>query len=264
MSFAEIRSKVGHIKRYGQVMLALLHREELHRRRNPMEAVVLMMEPVFLIATLTTLWMFIGRKSGSVLASTPVLFYSTGLFIVYFFIFISRRMRRAVEPPARRFPIERRLDHIITHIVIRVFDYAILSVPLFGMIYVFFDRNAAPYDMGSVVGAVLAVTSLGFGWGIANMALGQRFWLWTRIAPVLNRSLLIFSGVFFLPDFLAPGVRDILSWNPMLHAVALFRRGFYPGYPELVLNTTYLAATTFLAILGGLVVERTMRKSEVG
>ena len=261
MSQIDVKTKAGQVKRYAQIMLALLRLEELNRRRNPMEALMLMMEPVFLIATLTTLWMFLGRKAA-VLGATPVLFYATGLFIVYFFIFISRRMRRAVDPPTRRFPIERRLDHIVTHIVIRTFDYSVLSIPLFGIIYVFFDRNAWPHDWGAVLGAALAIIALSFGWGIASIALGHYFWFWTRVYPVINRSLLIFSGVFFLPDFVSPSVRYFLGWNPVLHAVALFRSGFYPDYPHLLLDTKYLAACALAAVAAGLVIERTTRKTE--
>jgi capsular polysaccharide transport system permease protein len=74
--------------------------------------------------------------------------------------------------------------------------------------------------------------------------------------------LVIFSGVFFLPDFLYPETRYVLSFNPMMHAVQLLRLGFYPQYPAVALDTDYLALCAILFLLMGLVVERVSRRSE--
>jgi capsular polysaccharide transport system permease protein len=82
------------------------------------------------------------------------------------------------------------------------------------------------------------------------------------VFPTISRVLVIFSGVFFLPDLLDPETRHVLSFNPMLHAVQLFRLGFYPQYQAITLDTHYLTYCAVLFFFMGLVIERVSRRSE--
>jgi capsular polysaccharide transport system permease protein len=249
-------------RRYFQIITALLRREEENRRYAPMESIVNLLEPVLMIGTLSFLWWFLARRQFSVIGGSPVLFYGTGFFALYFFIYLSRRMSRTIESPGRRFPIEQRLDHIVVHLILRIADYSLLGILLFGGIYIFFTEDGMPQDIVPVAQGCLAIVMLGFGWGILNLVITQIFKLWGKIYPVFSRGLVLISGVFLVPDFLAPHARDILSYNPMLHAIALFRHGFYPGYPSLLLDTTYLAWCSIVAVVIGLVLERVTRRSE--
>ena len=72
---------------------------------------------------------------------------------------------------------------------------------------------------------------------------------WSRASLNLAaRSLIFVSGVFYMPVYLPPFLRDWLAWNPVLQAVELLRRGFYgPDYPAL-LDPRYLV----LAVLSTL------------
>jgi capsular polysaccharide transport system permease protein len=73
---------------------------------------------------------------------------------------------------------------------------------------------------------------------------------------------MLFSGVFFIVDFVKPDVRYVLSWNPMMHAIALFRMGFYPNYPRLVFDRQYMWVCALVAVVFGLVIERLTRRGE--
>lgn len=250
------------VRRYLGILRALFRQEEQSRRQAPMESFMNLMEPIILIATLSFLFYFLGRKQISPLGGSPVLFYATGFFPMYFFIYISKRMRGSIDGPGRRFPVEQRLDHIIVHIVLRIIDYSILGIILFGGIYFLFSPNARPNDVAPIFLSCVTLVGLGFGWGIFIM-------LVSRISPILrpflhgvSRTLMLFSGVFFVPDFLSPGVRYVLSFNPLLHAIALFRTGFYPQYPTLIMDVTYLVYISVFVLLMGLVVERVTRRSE--
>jgi capsular polysaccharide transport system permease protein len=250
------------LRRYTQILGALLRREEESRRHAPMESLVNLLEPIFLIATLTFLFYFLGRRQVSPLGGSPVLFYATGFFPLYFFIYVSRRMRGAIDAPQRRFPIEQRLDQIIVHIIMRIIDYAVLGFVLFGGLYVLFTEQAIPYDYVKVVSACVAIVALGFCWGILSLVLTKRSRVWRFFFPTVSRIQILFAGVFFVPDFLAPETRYVLSFNPMLHAIALFKTGFYPQYPAILLDVNYLACCSILAVVLGLVVERTSRRAE--
>jgi capsular polysaccharide transport system permease protein len=47
-----------------------------------------------------------------------------------------------------------------------------------------------------------------------------------------------------------------MSYNPMMHAIALFRTGFYPNYPTGLLDTSYLFYSAIAALFIGIVLER--------
>jgi capsular polysaccharide transport system permease protein len=250
------------LRRHFQVLGALLRREEENRRQAPMESIMNLLEPIIMIATVGFLFYILGRRQVSPLGGSPILFYATGFFPLYFFIYVSRRMRGAIDTPARRFPIEQRLDHIIVHIVLRIIDYAILGLLVFGIVYIFFDHDAIPHDLVDVVLACVAIVMLGFGWGMLILVLSKKHWFWNFILPAISRALIIFSGIFFIPDFFPPDIRHVLSFNPMLHAVALFKTGFYPSYPAIILDMTYLGYCSIFAVVFGLVLERVTRRSE--
>jgi capsular polysaccharide transport system permease protein len=250
------------LRRYLQIILALLRREEESRRHAPMESLVNLFEPIILIGTIALFWWFLGTRNHVMLGEHPILFYATGFFSNYFFIYISRRMRSAIEAPINRFPIERQLDHILVHIILRTADYTILGIVLFGAIFLFVTPRGIPYDFVPIGQACLAIIMLGFGWGTINLILGRAHWAFVRAAPVFNRGLVIFSGVFFVPDFLAPHIREILSYNPLLHAILLFRSGFYPDFPNIVLDTGYLAKCSVVLVALALALERFTQRAE--
>ena len=108
----------------------------------------------------------------------------------------------------------------------------------------------------------LAIMALGFGWGVITLVLTKYFWPWAYFAGAFNRALILFSGIFILAEFLPPYARWVMSYNPMLHAVALFRTGFYPNYPTGVLDTTYLLYCAIFAVFTGIVLERVTLRSE--
>lgn len=249
-------------RRYGRVMLALFRREEEQRRAAPGEALMNLMEPVFLIGIMSLAWWFLNRKSVSPLGGSPALFFATGFYAKFLLIYVSRRMRGAVNASARRFPVERRLDHILVHVALRTIDYMILGVLIFGVIYIFLTPQAIPANFLPIVQGFLAIVAIGFGWGMLNMVMSQIWWMWDYFFPGFNRVLIIFSGIFYLPDMLLPETREVLSYNPILHAIILFRQGFYPQYNSIVLDTTYLTYCAFFSIVGGLILERVTRRIE--
>lgn len=59
-----------------------------------------------------------------------------------------------------------------------------------------------------------------------------------------------------MPDW----ARDILSWNPLLHAIDWFRAGFFASYEPHWLDRRYLVLSAVLAALIGLALERGLRR----
>jgi capsular polysaccharide transport system permease protein len=227
-----------------------------------MVSVLEILEPIFLIGLLTAAWQFLDRRRGSPLGDSAVLFYATGFFFLYYFIYISNRMRRAIEAPTRRFPIERRLDHIIVHVMLRTIDYGILGVVLFTLIYIFSTETALPTRLTPLFLAFGFAAMLGFGWGIFNLVVSRAWRFWAYIFPLVNRSLIILTGVVYIADFLAPTPRYVLSFIPLVHAMNLFRSAFYHNQPTIILDISYLAWCSIVAVALGLAIERLTVRAE--
>lgn len=251
------------LRRYFNLLLAQVRREELSRRANPTESLLNLMEPVGIIAVMTFAMWLVGRQRNALVGGSLVLFFATGFFAKYYFIYVSQRMRRSIDGPRQRFPMETRLDQIIVHVVICTMDYAVLGLLLFGGIYIVFDSNSYPKDCLAIAKAYLAIGAIGFGVGVVNLVMTKKYRLWRFFfAPILRFSVLL-SGAMFVVDFFLPSVRFLLSFNPIVHAIILFRQGFYNDYPHLILDENYMWTCATAAVFIGLVVERVTKRSEL-
>ena len=250
------------VRRYGQILFALLQREQESRRRAPLESIMDVMEPVVFVALMGILWTFLNRRASAPLGDHALLFIGTGFYAKFFWINLSRMTRRTVGTPSRRFPVERRMDYILVHILLTTGNYLMLGFAGFAILYFGFTASAIPTNFVPIVQAMLAIIALGFGWGITTLVVGKYFWPWPYFAGAFNRALILFSGIFFLAEFLPPYARAVMSYNPMLHAIALFRTGFYPNYPTGLLDTTYLLYCAIFAVFTGIVLERVTLRSE--
>ena len=258
----EITAFVLAFRRYASVIIALLRREEMERRTDPAESLMELAEPCLLIGVISVAHWMLNHSGGSPLGGNPVLFYATGFMGDYFFIYISRTMRAAVDSPNRRYPVEQRLDHIFVHILVSTADYLVVGTLVFTVIYFEFDTHALPYDISSVLEACISIVMFGFGWGVLNLILRKIWWPWQYLYGPTRRVMMFFSGVFFVLDYLPPTTRYILSLNPMAHTIILLRKGFYVSQPTYVLDTGYMFRCAIVVVIVGLLLERATRRVE--
>lgn len=246
----------------GNVLFALLSREAERRRQSPVEAILGVLEPLVLILVLAGLWYLLGHRTHAPVGDSPVLFYATGLLPLYLFIAIANRGTRDWMSSSRRFPAERRLDLYFVAIMLRLIDYILVGTLLFGLLYAYGVSDARPNNYNSVFAALAAIAMLGFGWGILQVTLRNVFPIWAYLNTAFMRSLILFSGIFFVPETLPPNIRYPISFNPMMQAIELFKNGFFPNYAALTLDRTYLFGCAIALVLMGLVLERITRRSQ--
>ncbi|MFM2090386.1 MAG: hypothetical protein RLZZ127_875 [Planctomycetota bacterium] len=70
-----------------------------------------------------------------------------------------------------------------------------------------------------------------------------------RLVPFLNRPLYFMSGIFFPLAAIPPDLRPWIDWNPILHALELFRSAWFESYPGQYASWPTLAGWT-VGILG--------------
>lgn len=254
----EVASFSSSLYRYSQVLRALLWREVVKRRQSPGEAFFATMEPVVLIVGIGFVYWLLERNLSPV-GGSPVLFFATGLFIKFYFIHTSQRMRRTTK--VQRLPVELWIDHVFVFVILRFIDYLILGAVAVALLAIFVDSAAIPSNVSRVFEAMLYMSMLAFGWGIIGLIMSQIFGAvaW-HIFGLINRVLLWVTGAMFVVDFLPPATRYWISFIPTAHAVILFRQGFYPNYPSLVLDMDYLIGCSIASVVIGVVLERATRR----
>src|SRR4051794_27145985 len=104
------------MRRYGQIIFALLQRELENRRKHPFESFLDILEPVVLSSLMGVLWSVLNRRTSSPLGDSPMLFVATGFYAKFFWISVARMSKSNIGISNRRFPVERRFDYILVHL----------------------------------------------------------------------------------------------------------------------------------------------------
>jgi len=243
-------------------VLGAVLRSEIHEAigRGGYRLILHILEPPFVLAVAVT-WHTLLRIQPAY-GTSKVLFITTGLYSTFFFVHLSSRFRAVAKGSLalRRFPLEKTLDYVLADFLVKVVIYGYAAVLTFGGIYVLFDREAIPVYPGLALLGMASLLLLGLGMGLCNAAIEQFLPLWRYFWIPVARGLILFSGVIYVPDFLPVHIRYLLSWNPTLQGVELFRMGFYPGYPRTLYSPGYLWTLAIVLLLGGLCADRVFRR----
>jgi capsular polysaccharide transport system permease protein len=252
------------LHRYMRIILALFWHEVELKRHAPLQVIVHLLEPMLVVATFMVFRYSVSASFFTAPYGTSLLFfYMTGFYPKYLFIFVSGiKARGQMAAPHLRFPLAQRLDYILVHVMIVIIEYAVVGIFVFGGLYFIGMPDAIPSNFSPVFLALSCSAMLGFGWGIMNLVIARFIWFWTYVATLLNRVLIIFAGAHFVIDFVPPNTRYLLSFNPEVHVISLFRTAFYRSYPTTVLDVGYMIKCSVAAVVLGLVLERVSRRAE--
>ncbi len=189
------------------------------------------------------------------------LFYYTGLIPYHVFVHSSGGMSHAIvgNGPLLELPLVTTFDVIAARGLLEVatdITVAILLLLGFGAIGI----NAIPDDLLSPSLALLVTALLGCGVGFLNAVFTVVFRSWEKAFGHITRLLYFISGIFYVPGMMPDWTREILSWNPLLHAIDWFRAGFFGVYQPHWLDRSYLAIVAALALMAGFGIERGFRR----
>lgn len=218
-----------------------------------------LIEPMLHIALLSAVFSLLMHGQPPI-GTHFFLFYYTGLIPYHVFVHTSSSMMHGVTsngallqlPPVKPFDVilARGLLEFATDLVVAVLllaGFAASGLP------------ALPDSLWSVASAAIVTALLGCGVGFVNAVLQTLFRSWDKLWNNATRLLYFFSGIFYVPGMMPDWARDILGWNPLLHAIDWFRVGFFSGYQPHWLDRRYLLLAGVLAILAGFALERGLR-----
>nr|WP_281502946.1 ABC transporter permease [Ancylobacter crimeensis] len=237
-------------------MLREIRLRSIHSRLSYLLAFV---EPILQLVMMMTIFTLIGRRPD--FGTSLLLFLGTGIMPFFLFTHVSGRCTGAIRASGlvRALTAVQPIDIMIARALLETATLLIVAVMLFSFIYATGVREAFPIQPIVAIQGFAATALLGIGVGLINGVIGSFFRLWAVIYGVASRSLIFLSGVFFVPDLMPPGIRYVLSWNPLLHGLEWFRSGFYLTYPTLTLSKSYLIGFGVASLLIGLALERVFR-----
>ena len=103
---------------------------------------------------------------------------------------------------------------------------------------------------------------MAIGFGICLVFLGKYNKFVTRlIKRLINRILILTSGLFFATFELPAYSRPFVTWNPVLHAVELFRYSLNNQYPIPGISLSYLTWCSLVLLGFSLILYRTNESS---
>jgi capsular polysaccharide transport system permease protein len=104
------------------------------------------------------------------------------------------------------------------------------------------------------------------GMGIAGIAVGVLFGaaavIWPyflRFAPMIERALEIFSGVFFVSEQLPEQYRPYVLWSPFAHALQLLRSAYFTSYKSEDASPEYFVLSLGVLIIAAYAAQRAVR-----
>jgi capsular polysaccharide transport system permease protein len=115
---------------------------------------------------------------------------------------------------------------------------------------------------GLALSIYLLTILMAIGFGICLVFIGKYNKFITRLVKrLLNRILIFTSGLFFATFELPEYTRPFVTWNPVLHAVELFRYSLNNQYPIPDISLSYLTWCSLVLLGFSLILYRTNESS---
>jgi capsular polysaccharide transport system permease protein len=189
------------------------------------------------------------------------IFYYTGIIPYHMFVHTSSSMTYAIASNGSllQLPLVGTFDVLMARGLLELLTDTLVAVVLlagFGAL----GLGALPQDFAGVSTSLLVVWLLGCGCGFLNAVINAFAKSWDKIWAQLTRLLYFCSGIFYVPGMMPEWIRDILAWNPVLHAVDWFRSSFFREYEPHWLDRSYLLTFAVVTLLAGLGLERGLQR----
>jgi len=219
-----------------------------------------LLEPVLHILMLSLVFAVMMRGRPPI-GDKFFIFYYTGIIPYHLFVHSSSSMTYAITSsgPLLQLPLVSTLDVMVARGLVEVLtDVVVATILLAGFFAV--GLGLLPHDLPALSASVVAVSLFGCGIGLINAAINSFLKSWDKIWAQLTRTLYFCSGIFYVPGMMPDWIRDILAWNPILHAVDWFRSSFFSEYEPHWLDRSYLAILAAVSVAAGLCLERGLRR----
>ena len=132
-----------------------------------------------------------------------------------------------------------------------------ISLAILGLVW-FFTWSFRLDSPGLAIGVYLLTILMALGFGVCLVFLGRlNKWITKILRRILQRIIIFTSGIFFATFELPEYTRQFVTWNPILHAVELFRYSMNNQYPIPGISLEYLVWCSMVLLGFSLILYRT-------
>lgn len=188
------------------------------------------------------------------IGSSFALFFATGILPFMMFMQLSGRIGASLlfSKNLLAYPPVTYLDAIIARFVLNVIVQLLVNYTLIVGIVLVQDLPVALRFQRILMGYA-QIMALAVGFGLLNAFLGGMFPVWNRIWSIITTPLLLLSGVLFIYETVPRPYNEYLLYNPLTHAVATVRSGFYARYDATYADPIYVFMVAGITGIIGLV-----------
>lgn len=243
-----------------QVVHALLLRETKTRfGANRMGYLWALIEPAAMVAMFAAFYSTYGRMAGA--GSNVVAFISAGILPFSLFRDTAGKCMAGVSANAGLlfYPQVRPLDLVIARALLEFVTTLVVLSMVLGGAMLWTGNTQIVSILESLAGLVLAA-GLGASFGLVCCGLSVYSNNVETIMPTLLRPLMWFSAVFHSVDTLPTAYRNVLLYNPLVHAIEMVRDGWFPGYNARAIDPWYPTWCILVMSFVGLTLERAARR----
>ena len=187
-----------------------------------------------------------------------VVFIATGFSIAFLFRNVVSKALSGLKLKAPLYyPRIKPLDILLALSINDIRALSTLSLGLLALVWCF--TWSFQFDSpGLAICVYMLVVALAIGFGLCVVFLaGLNKWVVRIIRRLLQRTIIFTSGIFFATFELEPYVRPFVTWNPVLHAVELFRYSMNNEYPIPDISLSYLIWCSMVLLGFSLILYRT-------
>ncbi|AUA55391.1 Polysialic acid transport protein kpsM [Achromobacter spanius] len=116
-----------------------------------------------------------------------------------------------------------------------------------------------PISWGGFVLFVVLMGCCGSAMGLLFGSIATFWHFFLRLAPVIERFLQIFSGVFFVSEQLPEHLRPWILWSPFAHGMQLLRSAYFEAYESTDASLGYFLTSLVFLMVVALAAERLAR-----
>jgi len=217
------------------------------------------LEPLTMILTFFILLTMVHRKAPS--GMDQFSFLCTGMLPYVLFANSVNRVADSINANKALlfYPHVQPLDLAIARCILEVATYATVFIVLMGSNIIYHQHFAIDDPLVFITGFLLAGL-LGSVLGLVFCSLGQYSNAVDRARGPLLRPFFWMSGIFFTADSLPEKAREVMLYNPLLHAIEMVRAGWYTSYAGTHVDFFYPVAWIVGLLFVGLALERRVRR----
>lgn len=217
-----------------------------------------LLEPLGHILVIVAVFGAMGRNSMPGIEYP--LFIITGLFPFFFFKYVWTRSAEAVKSNRAllAYRYVKPLDNIWARALLELLIFLIgFVVYLIGLAS--FGIEVMPHRPLEVFCAYILLFIFAIGVGIVSGVVCGIFPELKKCIPFINRPLYFISGVFIPLSVVPEKFRVYFLWNPILHALELARKNYFPSFEHSGASWLFLVLSSLVSLFIGLALYRITR-----